>query len=263
MINPFKVVIPARYAATRLPGKPLLEIAGKPLIQHVFESAQASQAGQVLIATDDTRIKTAAEAFGADVIMTSSEHRSGTDRIAEAVVKIGAPENMVIVNVQGDEYGLPPAIINQLAAVLHNNPDKPMATLCERVSNLDQLKNPGVVKVVVGGDNSALYFSRSSIPWFEGHEKSTLTDIPLSPFRHIGIYAYRAGFLGTYTSLPNCQIEECEKLEQLRALYYGYKIHVEEACTTTGMEVNTPEDLERARQLAEKQTGLTGKEIKD
>lgn len=246
----YKVVIPARYASTRLPGKLLLEIAGKPLLQHVFESASASRAGQVVIATDDERIRTAAEAFGADVIMTSHEHKSGTDRIAEAVSVMKEKDESVIVNVQGDEFGLPPAIIDQLAEELHQNPDKPMATLCERITGREQLSNPNVVKVVVDMDQSAIYFSRSVIPWCERIQDMAIADLPMQPLRHIGIYAYRAGFLKTYTSLPHCPLEDSEKLEQLRALYHGYKIHVEEACMDTGLEVNTMEDLERARNKA-------------
>ena len=200
----FKVVIPARFASTRLPGKLLLEIAGKPLLQHVFDSARASLAQQVVIATDDARIKKAAEAFDADVVMTSTEHKSGTDRIAEAVAAMREEDNAAIVNVQGDEYGLPPEIINQLADELRDNPDKPMATLCEKISSMEQLRNPNVVKVIMGRGHSAIYFSRSIIPWHEITADTAIADLPFHPYRHIGIYAYRAGFLKTYASLPHC-----------------------------------------------------------
>jgi len=244
----YKVVIPARYASTRLPGKLLLEIAGKPLLQHVFDSASASRAEQVVIATDDERIRTTAEAFGADVVMTSTAHKSGTDRIAEAVSILKEEDDTVIVNVQGDEYGLPPVIIDQLADELRRNPDKPMATLCEKITIAEQLENPNVVKVIMDMNNTAIYFSRSVIPWCGKAVELTIEELPLQPYRHIGIYAYRAGFLKIYASLPHCPLEDAEKLEQLRVLYHGYKIHVEEACTSTGMEVNTREDLERVRQ---------------
>lgn len=246
----FKVVIPARYASTRLPGKLLLEIAGKPLLQHVFESACASRAGQVVIATDDERIRTAAGAFDANVIMTSPDHKSGTDRIAEAVSILKEEDESVIVNVQGDEFALPPAIIDQLADELRRNTDKPMATLCEKIAAREQLDNPNVVKVIMDRNNSAVYFSRSVIPWCGKTKETPVAELPFQPYRHIGIYAYRAGFLRTYTSLPHCPLEDCEKLEQLRVLYHGFKIHVEEACMDTGLEVNTPEDLEKARKIA-------------
>lgn len=250
MSFPYKVVIPARYASTRLPGKLLLDIAGKPLLQHVYESASASRADQVIVATDDERIRTAAVAFGARVIMTSSEHKSGTDRIAEAVSVLEESDASIIVNVQGDEYGLPPAIIDQLADELHRNPAKPMATLCEKITGREQLANPNVVKVVSDREQSAIYFSRSVIPWHEQIQDISIDKLPAMPFRHIGIYAYRAGFLRTYASLPHCPLEESEKLEQLRVLYHGFKIHVEEACMDTGLEVNTKEDLEKARKRA-------------
>ena len=243
----FKVVIPARYASTRLPGKPLLAIAGKPLLQHVYEAACASRAGAVVIATDDERIKTTAESFGAMVVMTSTAHQSGTDRIAEAVTNMQEPDDTVIVNVQGDEYGLPPAIINQLAVALLDYPDYPMATLCEKIINKADMTNPHVVKVIIDNHKSAIYFSRAAIPWFEQAGELSVQAFPYQPSRHIGIYAYRAGFLKTFTALAMCPLESSEKLEQLRALYYGYRIRVELACATCGLEVNTLEDLERVR----------------
>jgi 3-deoxy-manno-octulosonate cytidylyltransferase (CMP-KDO synthetase) len=245
----FKVVIPARYASTRLPGKPLLAIAGKPLLQHVYEAAAASRAEQVIIATDDDRIKAAAAAFGATAVMTSAAHQSGTDRIAEAVAILNLPDDAIIVNVQGDEFGLPPAIIDQLAAALHENPSKPMATLCEQIVNRADLANPHVVKLIVDRDQSAMYFSRSAIPWFESAETPGARALPCPPLRHIGIYAYRAGFLKTFADLPPCPIEISEKLEQLRALFHGHRIHVAEACAPCGKEINTSEDLERVRRL--------------
>lgn len=247
---PFKVIIPARLDSTRLPGKLLLDIAGKPLIQYVYESACASRAELVIIATDNERIRQVAESFGAEVVMTAAGHKSGTDRIAEAVTKMNEADESIIVNVQGDEYGLPSIIVDQLAGEIHNNPAKPMATLCEKITNKADLLNPHVVKVVLDKDNSAVYFSRSLIPWYEKSETMPINKFPYQPYRHIGIYAYRAGFLKTFTTLPHSPLEDSERLEQLRAIHHGYKIHVEEACAKCGLEVNTREDLERVRRKA-------------
>lgn len=241
----YKVVIPARYDATRLPGKLLKDVAGKPLLQHVFESAVNSSAEEVVIATDSKEIKDTALAFGATVVMTSTEHASGTDRIAEAVSTLALNDDTIIVNTQGDEFGLPGKVIDQLADALYENPDKPMATLCEPITDNEDVKNPNVVKVVRDVTGSALYFSRLPIPWRSEHIVQGLPELPL--YRHVGIYAYRAGFLQLYTSLEISGLEQCEKLEQLRAMYHGYKIQVVEACMPCGMEINTPEDLEKAR----------------
>ena len=254
MTASYKVVIPTRYASTRLPGKALLEIAGKPLLQHVYEAACSSRAAAVVIATDDDRIRTAAERFGAQVVMTAATHQSGTDRIAEAVAKLKEPDDTIIVNVQGDEYGLPYSIVDQLAAALQTHSGKPMATLCEAITDKSDLSNPHVVKVLFDRNNSAIYFSRSAIPWHERAGEQPLQEFPLRPCRHIGIYAYRAGFLRTYSALPPCPLEISEKLEQLRAIYHGYKIHVELACAACGMEVNTSADLERARNAVKNRT---------
>ena len=248
----FTVVIPARHASTRLPGKSLLDIAGKPLIQHVYESASGSGAEGVIVATDDKRIKDAVESFGGRVVMTAVNHKSGTDRIAETIDTLNIPDETVIVNVQGDEFGLPSAIIDQVYAAMHRQPDIPMATLSERIHGLQELNNPHVVKVIFNKDNHAMYFSRAPIPWFESSRESSHGGLPVSVFRHVGIYGYRAGFLRIYTTLPHCPLEETERLEQLRALYYGYKIYVEEAVEPCGIGVDTPEDLELARRMAEK-----------
>lgn len=249
MNNTFKVVIPARYESTRLAGKLLLDIAGKPLIQHAYESACGSMAAQVVIATDDRRIRDAVESFGGEVIMTSGDHKSGTDRIAEAVATLDIDDEMVIVNIQGDEYGLPPAIVDQLSHGLSANHDIQVATLCEKIICNDNLMNPNVVKVVMDNDNSAMYFSRFPIPWQNNPGETPVKQMTCQPYRHIGIYAYRAGFLKIYSSLPHCPLEDSEKLEQLRVLYHGYKIHIEEACMETGMEINTAEDLDKARKM--------------
>jgi 3-deoxy-manno-octulosonate cytidylyltransferase (CMP-KDO synthetase) len=242
----YTVIIPARYASTRLPGKPLLDIQGKPLLQHVYEAARGSMAGQVLIATDDERIEKSAGGFQAEVIRTSPHHVSGTDRIAEAVTLLSLPDDAVVVNVQGDEFGLPAALIDQVAVALNNHPEVSMATLCEKINSHEDLNNPNVVKLVLDRDNHAIYFSRAAIPWSD----NAAVAVSCQPMRHIGIYAYRAGFLQEFTSLPASPLEQCERLEQLRALYYGYSIFAEEAAAPCGTGIDTQADLERVRALA-------------
>ena len=248
----FTVVIPARHDSTRLPGKLLLDIAGKPLIRHVYESASNSGAEQVIVATDDDRIKAVVESFGGKAVMTAVNHKSGTDRIAEAIDTMKIPDDSIIVNVQGDEFGLSPSIIDQIYAALRGRPDSVMATLCERINDLREFNNPHVVKVIFNKDNHAIYFSRAPIPWFDSSRKQVLTEFTGGAYRHIGIYGYRAGFLRIFTSLPHCPLEEAERLEQLRALYHGYIIYVEETVEKAGIGVDTQEDLESARRLAEK-----------
>ena len=249
MTVPFKVYIPARFASTRLPGKLLLSIGGKPLLQHVYETAVRSGAQQVVIATDDTGIRDAATAFGATVVMTAATHTSGTERLAEAAALCGEDDDAIIVNVQGDEYGLPAALIDQVAAMLHRDQAVSMATLCEAITQQAAFENPNIVKVVCDANHRALYFSRAPIP---GQHPGPAEAGPFSytPYRHIGIYAYRAGFLRRYAAMPSCGLEQSERLEQLRVLYNGYGIHVEEACQASGLEVNTEADLQRARQAA-------------
>lgn len=248
----FTVVIPARHASTRLPGKSLQDIAGKPLIQHVYESATGSAAEQVIVATDDDRIQKTVEAFGGRAVMTAGHHKSGTDRIAEAISLMNISDDAIIVNVQGDEFGLPPAIINQVPQAMQARPTASIATLCESIRSRRELESPNVVKVIFNRDHDAIYFSRAPVPWSGTQSEGDTSGFPAQPYRHIGIYGYRAGFLKIFTALPHCRLEESEKLEQLRALYYGYTIHVEEACTGCGVGVDTPEDLELARKLAEK-----------
>lgn len=238
---PYHIIIPARYASTRLPGKSLLEIKDKPLIQHVFETASNTRATNIVIATDSDEIKNSAEAFGADVIMTSEEHQSGTDRIAEVVSKLKLADDEIIVNLQGDEYGLPVSLIEQVATNLYNNPEHQMATLCESISTMEDYTNPNIVKVVFDKNNTALYFSRSPIP------SDRKGGLPAEAYRHIGLYAYRAGYLQTFTSLPACQLEQTEALEQLRVLHDGGKIHVEVAVDEAGIGIDTAEDLALAR----------------
>lgn len=241
MTDTFKVIIPARYASTRLPGKPLLLIGGKHLLQHVYESACASKADQVIIATDDQRILDAAAGFGAETVMTAATHTSGTERIAEVIIRLNDPDDNIIVNLQGDEIGMPPALINQTAEILQKYHSARMSTLYERISNRDDIDDPNVVKVVVGKNNTALYFSRAAIPW---NHSGKVQDY----FRHIGLYAYRAAFLRELRQMSPCDIEKAESLEQLRVLYHGVEIYIEEACTAPGIGIDTEDDLERARQ---------------
>jgi 3-deoxy-manno-octulosonate cytidylyltransferase (CMP-KDO synthetase) len=238
---PFSIIIPARYASTRLPGKPLLDIKGKPLLQHVFDTATNSQAKSITIATDDDRIAKCAESFSAKVVMTSTDHESGTDRIAEAVTLLELDDDEIVVNLQGDEYGLPVTLINQVAECLYNNPDKQMATLCEPITNLDDYNDPNTVKVVFDHDNTAIYFSRSPIPMRRSG------GLPDHVYRHVGLYAYRAGYLQEFTRLPACELEQTEALEQLRVLYNGGKIHVNIAVDKTGIGIDCIADLELAR----------------
>lgn len=241
MSAPYSIIIPARYASTRLPGKPLLEIKGKPLLQHVFESASQTQAKSITVATDDERIKACAESFGASVVMTSGKHESGTDRIAEAARQLKLDDDEIIVNLQGDEYGLPVALIEQVASCLYKNPEKQMATLCEAISSIDDYLDPNNVKVVFDKNNTALYFSRSPIPM------NRSSGLPDSAYRHIGLYAYRAGYLQEFTQLPACALEQTEALEQLRVLYNGGRIHIETAVDKTGIGIDSEKDLEAAR----------------
>ncbi len=247
---PFRVVIPARYASTRLPAKALLPIAGKPMVQHVFERAKLSNAEEVLIATDDPRIQAVAEGFGARVVMTDPAHRSGTDRIAEVAVREAWANETVVVNVQGDEPLIPPALINQVASLLNAHAEADIATLCTAIHSLDEVFDLSVVKVVFNCRSEALYFSRAPIPW---QRDAFVADPKFLPegavfYRHIGLYAYRVGYLASYAQLAPVAAEQAESLEQLRALMNGYKILVQEAHSVPGPGVDTLEDLQRVRQ---------------
>lgn len=245
---PFSVVIPARHGSTRLPGKPLLDIGGKPMVQWVWEQARQSSAGQVIIATDDSRIRDAAEAFGADVCMTSPDHPSGTDRLQEVAAHMGWGSGHIAVNVQGDEPLLPPALIDQVASNLAANPQAGIATLCEPIDDLAELCNANAVKVVCDAQGMALYFSRATIPWPRDAFAAPPETMPPGRWlRHIGIYAYRTAFLHRYVEWDPAPIEQLEQLEQLRALYHGERIHVDSACQAVPAGVDTPEDLDAVR----------------
>lgn len=246
----FKIVIPARYASSRLPGKPLLDIAGKPMIQHVHERAKESLAAQVIIATDDERIKRVATEFGADACMTRSDHISGTDRLAEVAVKREFADDDIIINVQGDEPCLPASLINQVADDLLRHPDADMATLFSQIDQEKHVFDPNAVKVIMDKLGYALYFSRAPIPWMRDHfdQQSTLPP-ELPHYRHIGLYGYRASFLKHYAELESCVLEQEESLEQLRALYHGKKIHLTRATVNPGHGVDTQADLDEVRKL--------------
>ena len=238
----FTVIIPARYAAQRLPGKPLLDINGKPMLQHTYERACSSEANNVYIATDDDRIRRSAENFGAKVFMTLHTHRSGTDRIQEVSQQLGLEDDEIVVNVQADEPLIPPVAINQVANNLLNSEDVGIATLCEIISSQEEIEDCNAVKVVMDERGHALYFSRATIPYQASASAK-------NSFRHIGIYAYRVSVLNEYVRWPPSELEISEKLEQLRALYNGVKMHVDVAGVRIPAGVDTEKDLNAVRTL--------------
>ncbi len=256
----FKVVIPARYASARLPGKPLLIIAGKPMLQWVYERACGATPAEVLIATDDERIAASARAFIAaaeagNVVMTSATHATGTDRIAEVARVRGWNERQIVVNVQGDEPLLPPQLVRQVAALLERYPRADIATLATPIGSLAEFLDPNVVKVVTDAAQRALYFSRAPIPWHRdgaaaasgaGSGAQTLWQ---GARRHVGLYAYRVGALLRMAALPPSPLEGIEKLEQLRALEAGFEFRVADGEVPPGPDVNTQADLERVSAL--------------
>lgn len=244
-----RVIIPARYASTRLPGKVLQDVHGQTLIQRVYNRAITSGASSTIIATDDVRIRDAAEAFGAQVCMTSTEHRSGTERIAEVINTLGIGDDEVIVNLQGDEPLMPASLITQVAATLTQHTNAAMATAMHPINDQATLDDPNVVKVVCDHQGFALFFSRAAIP---NSVRSTATNPqPILGYRHIGLYAYKAGFVNYYASLPPCRLEQVEALEQLRVLWYGKRIVVCEASEVPGPGVDTPEQLQIVRDIIE------------
>lgn len=247
----FSVIIPARYGSTRLPGKPLLDIAGKPMIQRVYEQAVKSDARRVIIATDDQRIQQAAAAFGAEAVMTSSTHESGTDRLQEVVSNLNIEDGHIVVNVQGDEPLIPPAVINQVAEHLGKSRDASVATLVEKISDAEAVFNPNVVKVVIDKRGRALYFSRAPIPWYRDGFSEADKALPagVNYYRHIGIYAYRVSLLHQFVTWPVGQLEGIERLEQLRVMEHGVNIVVQEASVQIPAGVDTQADLDAVRAL--------------
>ncbi len=249
----FRVVIPARFASTRFPGKALAQIDGRPMLEWVHRRAMACGAAEVVIATDDERIAAVARGFGADVALTAVEHRSGTDRIAEVVRQRHWAGRSIVVNLQGDEPAMPVALLVQVANLLAANDSAGVATLAAPIDSVREFLDPNVVKVVADPAGRALYFSRAPVPWSRDSAPSGLGSQVAWPLarRHLGLYAYRVDALLRLASLPPTELEDIEKLEQLRALANGMEIRVADACAPAGADVNTPADLLRLGRLAE------------
>lgn len=245
----FIVVIPARLNSARLPGKPLLDIAGKPMVVHVAEKAAASGAQSVWVATDHQQVADAVKHHGFNACLTRTEHASGTERIAEVARQKGFADDMLIVNVQGDEPLIAPQLIREVAQHLDDHTEAQVATACHPIHQREELFNPNVVKVVLDSEGHALYFSRAPIPHARDAFAQNVCPEKLPAYRHIGIYAYRAGFLKTYARLDPSPLEQFEALEQLRVLWHGYRIGVVITRHAPGAGVDTPEDLQRVREL--------------
>ena len=259
-VPPFVAVVPARLASTRLPEKPLADIAGKPMVVRVAERAREAGAQRVLIATDAQRVYEAAQAHGFDALLTRADHPSGTDRLAEVATRLDLADDTIVVNVQGDEPLIDPALVRDVASHLAANPDCAIATAAHPITEPADVFNPNVVKVVLDARGVALYFSRAPIPWlrdaYQAHARADAIDIHAMPapptdtvFRHIGLYAYRARFLRTYPTLAQAPIEQAEMLEQLRAMWHGERIAVRVTREAPAPGVDTPADLERVRAL--------------
>ncbi len=246
----FHVVIPARFASTRLPGKALLPIAGKPMVVRVAEQSAQSGAQQIWIATDHQSIMAAVHEHGFKACLTHVHHTSGTDRIAEVVEQLGWPDDTIVVNVQGDEPLMPPELISAVAQHLHDHPECAIATACHPTHDVEAMRNPNIVKVVLDKHSNALYFSRAPIPYSRDALTSGATQPEnLTVLRHIGIYAYRASFLRAFGNLAPASIEQIESLEQLRALWHGYKIGVTVSADAPPSGVDTDQDLHATRKL--------------
>tara|TARA_R110002167_G_scaffold55676_19_gene158017 strand:+ start:6760 stop:7518 length:759 start_codon:yes stop_codon:yes gene_type:complete len=243
----FSVIIPARYASTRFPGKPLVDINGKPMVQHVYERAVESGASRVIVATDDLRIAKVVSDFGGHYCMTAAHHESGTERLAEVIDTEGFLSHELVVNVQGDEPFIPAINIQQVAENLHHHQQAEMATLAVKITDVEEAFNPNVVKVITDKQGYALYFSRATIPYDRSRflDEEVIDEIGDYYLRHIGIYAYRAGFIKQYVSMSPSGLEQIESLEQLRVLWHGEKIHVDIARQTPPTGIDTPEDLVR------------------
>lgn len=253
----FTVIIPARYASTRLPGKPLADIHGLPMIAHVIMQSKRAGAKRVIVATDHQGVFDVVQQFDAEPCMTNSAHQSGTERLAEVIETLSIADDEIILNVQGDEPLAPPEIIQQLARNLANLPFE-MATLATPITSTAEIFNPNVVKVVRDKMGAALYFSRATIPWYrdvfdpinqpQKHQEMSIEEIEkLNIFRHLGVYAYKAGFIKRYVAFEASPLESIELLEQLRVLWHGEKIHVDIASVIPEAGVDTPEDLQRVR----------------
>ena len=244
----FNVLIPARLASTRLPNKPLADIAGKPMVVRVAERAAKSSAARVVVAADHPSIVQACEAHGVSALLTSAAHPSGSDRLAEACEALNLADTELVVNVQGDEPLIEPSLIDACAELLQQQPACVMATVAHPIGQLDEFLNPNVVKVVLDAVGHALYFSRATIPWWRDGFADGVQKLPLpAPLRHVGLYAYRVGFLRRFPSLPPAPLEQLESLEQLRVLWHGERIAVHVTPHAPGTGVDTPEDLERVR----------------
>lgn len=250
MSQAYTVIVPARLASTRLPHKPLADIHGLPMVVRVAQRAALSNASQVVVAADSIEIVQACQAHGVRAMLTQVDHPSGSDRLAEASALLGLKPHDVVVNVQGDEPLINPELINQVAELLVQRPSASMSTAAHEIHELAEFTNPNVVKVVIDQTQLALYFSRAPIPWWrDGFAKGIQTLAQPAPLRHIGIYAYRVGFLQSFPTLQAAPIETGEALEQLRALWHGHKIAVHITPDVPGPGVDTPEDLERVRAL--------------
>jgi len=247
----FTVLIPARYDSTRLPGKPLADIAGKPMVVRVAERAARAGAAKIVVATDDQRICDAAATHGIAACLTRADHPTGTDRLAEAARLLDLPGDAIVVNVQGDEPLLAASLIRAVADLLAAHPEAAIATACHPIANAAEAFNPNVVKVVLDANGNALYFSRATIPWARDAFASARDAIPLGLplYRHYGLYAYRVDFLRLFPSLRPAPIERFEALEQLRALWHGYRIVVEIADGTPAPGVDTEDDLDQVRAI--------------
>ena len=248
----FTVLIPARLASTRLPDKPLADLAGRPMVVRVAERAAASGAAAVVVAADDARIEQACLAHGVRCVLTRPDHASGSDRLAEACELLGLAGDEIVINVQGDEPLIDPALVRRTAELLAERSDCVMSTAAHAIADTDELRNPNVVKVVLDRHGAALYFSRAPIPWWRdgsaAQGQAALASAP-QPLRHIGLYGYRAGFLRTFPQLEPAPIEHTEALEQLRVLWHGHRIAVHVASVAPGPGVDTPADLARVRAL--------------
>jgi 3-deoxy-manno-octulosonate cytidylyltransferase (CMP-KDO synthetase) len=249
---PFTVLIPARLASTRLPDKPLADIAGLPMVVRVARRAMESRAESVVVAGDDARIVAACQAHGVRALLTRTDHASGSDRLAEACTQLGLADEAIVVNVQGDEPLIEAALIDAVAQTLAEHPDAAMSTAAHAIDSPEEFNNPNVVKTVLDANGNALYFSRAPIPWWrDGFAVNGTQAVPLSPpaLRHIGIYGYRASFVRGFPSLPPAPVEATEALEQLRALWHGHRIAVHVSSHAPGPGIDTPEDLARVRAL--------------